>query len=300
MMVRITEERNPNSIGIDEKSVDEILRIINAEDQKVPTAVSAQIPVISEVVEAIATTISRGGRVFFAGAGSSGRIGVAEAAEISPTFGLPPEVVQGVMAGGRDAVFGSFEVSEDDEPAGTRMLEERGFDGDDLLVALSASGRTPYALGALEKAGEVGARTVAVTCNPEAPMNRLADIPIVVNVGPEVVAGSTRMRAGTAQKLILNMLTTAAMIRLGRIHDGYMIGVRPTSRKLKNRAIRMVGEIAGVEPEAAEESLVRAGWDPKVAILIARTGLSPAEAREALDKSCGSLRTALEKMGEEA
>jgi len=297
MMVRITEERNPNSIGIDEKSVDEILRIINAEDQKVPTAVSAQIPVISEVVEAIATTISRGGRVFFAGAGSSGRIGVAEAAEISPTFGLPPEVVQGVMAGGRDAVFGSFEVSEDDEPAGTRMLEERGFDGDDLLVALSASGRTPYALGALEKAGEVGARTVAVTCNPEAPMNRLADIPIVVNVGPEVVAGSTRMKAGTAQKLVLNMLTTAAMIRLGRVYDGLMIGVQPTNEKLRERATRIIETIAEVSTEAAARALEEAQGDVRVAIVVAKTRESPEESRRMLEQAGGSLRRALKDRG---
>ena len=297
MMVRITEERNPNSIGIDEKSVDEILRIINAEDQKVPTAVSAQIPVISEVVEAIATTISRGGRVFFAGAGSSGRIGVAEAAEISPTFGLPPEVVQGVMAGGRDAVFGSFEVSEDDEPAGTRMLEERGFDGDDLLVALSASGRTPYALGALEKAGEVGARTVAVTCNPEAPMNRLADIPIVVNVGPEVVAGSTRMKAGTAQKLVLNMLTTAAMIRLGRVYDGLMIGVQPTNEKLRERATRIIETIAEVSTKAAAQALEKAQGDVRVAIVVAKTEESPEESKRMLEQAGGSLRRALKDRG---
>jgi N-acetylmuramic acid 6-phosphate etherase len=297
LMVRITEERNPNSVGIDGKPMEEILRIINAEDQKVPTAVSTQIPIIADAVEAVAATISKGGRVFFAGAGSSGRIGVAEAAEISPTFGLPPEVVQGVMAGGRDAVVGSFEVSEDDEPAGTRMLEERGFDEDDLLVALSASGRTPYALGALKKAGEVGARTVAVTCNPDAPMNSLADIPIVVNVGPEVVAGSTRMKAGTAQKLVLNMLTTAAMIRLGRVYDGLMIGVQPTNEKLRERATRIIETIAEVSTEAAARALVEAQGDVRVAIVIAKTGESPEESKRMLDRAGGSLRRALRDRG---
>jgi N-acetylmuramic acid 6-phosphate etherase len=297
MMVRITEERNLNSLGIDEKPMEEILRIINAEDQKVPTAVSAQIPVIADAAEAIAATISNGGRVFFAGAGSSGRIGVAEAAEIPPTFGLPPEVVQGVMAGGREAVVGSVEVSEDDEPAGARMLEEKGFEADDLLIALSASGRTPYALGALKKAGELGARTVSLTCNPEAPMNSLADIPIVVNVGPEVVAGSTRMKAGTAQKLVLNMLTTAAMIRLGRVYDGLMIGVQPTNEKLRERATRIVETIAEVSTEVAARALNEAKGDVRMAIVIAKTGKSPEESKRILDLAGGSLRRALKDRG---
>jgi N-acetylmuramic acid 6-phosphate etherase len=296
-MVRITEERNPNSIRIDEKPVEEILRIINAEDQKVPTAVSDQIPVIADAVEAVAATILRGGRVFFAGAGSSGRIGVAEAAEIPPTFGLRPGVVQGVMAGGHDAVVGSVEVSEDDEPAGARMLEERGLDEDDLLVALSASGRTPYALGALRKARDLGARTVSLTCNPEAPMNSLADIPIVVNVGPEVVAGSTRMKAGTAQKLVLNMLTTAAMIRLGRVYDGLMIGVQPTNEKLRERATRIIETIAEVSTEVAARALNEAQGDVRVAIVISMTGESPEESKWILDHAGGSLRRALKDRG---
>jgi len=296
-MVRITEERNPSSLGIDEKPVEEILRIINAEDQKVPKAIATEIPVIADAVRAIAATISKGGRVFFAGAGSSGRIGVAEAAEIPPTFGLPPEVVQGVMAGGHDAVVGSVEVSEDDEPAGARMLEERGLDEDDLLVALSASGRTPYALGALRKARDVGARTVALTCNPEAPMNRLVDIPIVVNVGPEVVAGSTRMKAGTAQKLVLNMLTTAAMIRLGRVYDGLMIGVQPNNEKLRERATRIIETIAEVSTEVAARALDEAQGDVRVAIVIAKTGESPEESKRILDHACGSLRRALKDRG---
>ena len=297
MMVRITEERNPNSLGIDEKPVEEILGIINAEDQKVPKAVAAEIPAIAEAVEAITTTISKGGRVFFAGAGSSGRIGVAEAAEIPPTFGLSPESVQGVMAGGPSAVFGSVEISEDDEPAGIRMLEERGFNKEDLLVALSASGRTPYALGALKRARDVGAMTVSLTCNPEAPMNRLAEIPIVINVGPEVVAGSTRMKAGTAQKLVLNMLTTAAMIRLGRVYDGLMIGVQPTNQKLRERATRIIETIAEVSSEVAVQALDKAQGDVRVAIVLAKTGESPEESKRILDHAGGSLRRALEDRG---
>jgi N-acetylmuramic acid 6-phosphate etherase len=295
--VRITEERNPNSLGIDEKPVEEILRIINAEDRKVPKAIATELPVIADAVEAIATTISNGGRVFFAGAGSSGRIGVAEAAEIPPTFGLPPQLVQGVMAGGADAYSGSVEVSEDDEPAGARMLMERGIGKDDILVALSASGRTPYALGALRKAREVGVMTVSLTCNPEAPMNSMADIPIVINVGPEVVAGSTRMKAGTAQKLVLNMLTTAAMIRLGRVYDGLMIGVQPTNEKLMERATRIIETIAEVSSEVASRALDKAQGDVRVAIVIAKTGESPEESKRILDHAGGSLRRALGDRG---
>jgi N-acetylmuramic acid 6-phosphate etherase len=294
-----TEEANPASIGIDSKPVMEVLKIINDQDARVPEAVSEQIRSIAVAVEALADTILRGGRVFFVGAGTSGRLGVIEAAELPPTFGVSPDGFIAVIAGGPEAVFRSVEAAEDVEAAGREALEEHSLTGEDIVVALSASGRTPFVVGALRKAGEVDALTISILCNRGSPIEGLSEIPIVVETGPEVVAGSTRMRAGTAQKLVLNMLTTTAMIRLGRVHDGYMIGVRPTSRKLNNRAIRMVGEIAGVEPEAAEESLVRAEWDPKVAIMMARTGLSPAEAREALDESCGSLRTALKKMGGE-
>jgi N-acetylmuramic acid 6-phosphate etherase len=296
-MVRITEERNPNSLGIDEKPVEEILRIINAEDRKVPKAIATELPVITDAVEAIAATISKGGRVFFAGAGSSGRIGVAEAAEIPPTFGLPPRLVQGVMAGGADAYSGSVEVSEDDEPAGARMLEERGIGKDDILVALSASGRTPYALGALRKAREVGVMTMSLTCNPEAPMNSMTDIPIVINVGPEVVAGSTRMKAGTAQKLVLNMMTTAAMIRLGRVYDGLMIGVQPTNEKLRERATRIIETIAEVSSEVAARALEEAQGDVRVAIVIAKTGESPEESKRILESTGSSLRRALGERG---
>jgi N-acetylmuramic acid 6-phosphate etherase len=190
-------------------------------------------------------------------------------------------------------LIGSFEVSEDDEPAGARMLGERGIGKDDVLVALSASGRTPYALGALRKARNLGARTISLTCNPEAPMNSLADIPIVVNVGPEVVAGSTRMKAGTAQKLVLNMLTTAAMIRLGRVYDGLMIGVQPTNEKLTERATRIIETIAEVSSEVASRALVEAEGDVRVAIFIAKTGESPEESKRMLDNAGGILRRAL-------
>jgi N-acetylmuramic acid 6-phosphate etherase len=295
-----TENRNPASIGIDAKHVEEILRIINEEDRKVAEAISGRLHDIAAAVDALARTIQKGGRVFFVGAGTSGRLGVIESAELPPTFGVPPERFRAIIAGGPEAVFRSVEAAEDDEMMGGKALEDHGFSGSDALVALSASGRTPFVLGALRKAGEVNARSISIVCNRGTPIEGLSEIPVVVETGPEVVAGSTRMRAGTAQKLVLNMLTTAAMIRLGRVHDGYMVGVKPTSRKLKDRAVRMVGEITGVDPEAAGESLDRAGWDPRVAIMLLKAGLSPVEARGALDESGGSLRLALKKMEETA
>ena len=191
-----TEERNPAAIGIDGKPVEEILRVINEEDKKAPEAVSRQIGSISIAVEALAEAIRKGGRVFFLGAGTSGRLGVMEAAELPPTFGVSPDGFRAVIAGGPDAVFRSVEAAEDDEKKGGEALEEQGFTGDDVLVALSASGRTPFVVGALRKAGEVGARTISIVCNRGTPVEGLSEIPIVVETGPEVVAGSTRMRRG--------------------------------------------------------------------------------------------------------
>jgi N-acetylmuramic acid 6-phosphate etherase len=293
-----TEDRNPASIGIDAKPVEEILRIINEEDRKVAKAIAGQLKSIAAAVDALAGTIQKGGRVFFVGAGTSGRLGVIEAAELPPTFGVSPEGFRAIIAGGPEAVFRSFEAAEDDETMGRKVLEDHDFSDSDALVALSASGRTPFVLGALRKAGEVSARSISIVCNQGTPMEGLSEIALVVEAGPEVVAGSTRMKAGTAQKLVLNMLTTAAMIRLGKVYDGYMVGVQPTSRKLKDRAIRIVRETAGVDPEAAREALERARWDPKVAILMAKTGCSHEEAKKYIDESGSSLRLALKK-GEE-
>jgi len=291
-----TEDRNPLSVGIDGKPVEGVLRIINREDQRVPGVVATQIPVIARAVEAVAEAIRGGGRVFFAGAGTSGRLGVIEAAELPPTFGVSPDLFRAIIAGGPEAVFGSVEAAEDDEAAGAEALRSSGFSGRDILVALSASGRTPFTVGALREARRHGARTVSVTSSQGAPINELADVPIVVETGPEIVAGSTRMKAGTAQKLVLNMLTTAAMIRLGMVHDGYMIGVQPTSRKLRRRAVGIVGGVADVSPEEAEEALDGAGGDIKAAVLMAKTGVNLEEAKRVLGEAGGILRLALEKM----
>lgn len=291
-----TEDRNPLSVGIDGKPVEEVLRIINREDQRVPGVVAIQIPAIARAVEAVAEAIRGGGRVFFVGAGTSGRLGVIEAAELPPTFGVSPDLFRAIIAGGPEAVFGSVEAAEDDEAAGAEALRSSGFSGGDVLVALSASGRTPFTVGALREARRRGARTVSVTSSQGAPINELADVPIVVETGPEIVAGSTRMKAGTAQKLVLNMLTTAAMIRLGMVHDGYMIGVQPTSRKLRRRAVGIVGGVADVSPEEAEEALDGAGGDLKAAVLMAKTGVNLEEAKRVLGEAGGILRLALEKM----
>ncbi|MEE8354713.1 MAG: N-acetylmuramic acid 6-phosphate etherase [Candidatus Bathyarchaeia archaeon] len=292
--MRRTEERNPRSAGIDEKSSEEILRIINAEDRTVPEAVAEAIPEIAEGVEAIAETVRAGGRVFFLGAGSSGRLGVLEASEIPPTFGVSPDLFRAFVSGGPGGVFGSVESSEDDGGSGGSVLIDHGFGGSDLLVAISASGRTPFALGALRVAKSLGARIVAITNNRGSAMGGLADVSIVVDTGPEVVSGSTRMKAGTAQKLVLNMLTTAAMTRLGRVHDGYMIGVQASNVKLRGRAARIVGEIAGVAPEEAMEALEEADWDLKVAVVIIRLGRNREDAERALKEAGGILRRALE------
>ncbi|MGD2201540.1 MAG: N-acetylmuramic acid 6-phosphate etherase [Candidatus Bathyarchaeota archaeon] len=292
--MRRTEERNPSSKGMDKRPIEEILHIINAEDGKVTGAVAEVIPSITTGVEAIVETIRGGGTIFFAGAGTSGRLGVLEAAELPPTFGVSSDLFRAIIAGGPGAVFGSIEAAEDDERLGEKALEENGFEGKDLLVALSGSGGTPYALGALRKARETGGKTITITCNPGSPMEGLADMAIVVETGAEVVSGSTRMKAGTAQKMVLNMLTTAAMTKLGYVHDGYMISVQPTSNKLRERAARIVAEITGVKPGKASETLEKAGWDLKVAVLILKGGMTVREARSRLSEAGGILRRALE------
>ncbi len=289
-----TEDWNPRSKRMDEKSPEEILRIINAEDRTVPKAVAEAIPEIAEGVDAIAETVRAGGRVFFLGAGTSGRLGVLEASEIPPTFGVSPDLFRAFVSGGPGGVFGSVEASEDDEESGGSVLVDHDFGGKDLLVAISASGRTHFALGAMRKAKNLGAHIVAITNNRGSAMGGLADVSIVVDTGPEVVSGSTRMKAGTAQKMVLNMLTTAAMTRLGRVHDGYMIGVQASNVKLRGRAARIVGEIAGVAPEEAMEALEEAGWDLKVAVVMIKSRIERKEAEKALADAGGILRRALE------
>ncbi len=282
----LTEQRNPASEGIDAVPVEQALRIMNAEDAKVAAAVEREIPRIARAVEAIAARLANGGRLFYIGAGTSGRLGVLDASECPPTFNVPPELVTGVIAGGEAALSRAAEANEDDPALGARDLIARGFTGKDAVVGIAASGRTPYVLGAVAKARELGAVTAGISCTPDSELSRAVEFPIEPLVGPEILTGSTRLKAGTATKLVLNMISTVAMIRLGHVYGNLMVNVQPKNVKLRDRARRIVSEAAGVSPEAAAEWLERAGDTVKVAIVMARLGLAR-EAAEALLRECG-------------
>jgi N-acetylmuramic acid 6-phosphate etherase len=262
----LTEQPNPASAHIDKLSTMEMLRVINAEDRKVAEAVEREIPSITRAVDAIAETFGRGGRLFYIGAGTSGRLGVLDASECPPTFGVAPEMVQGIIAGGEAALSRATETTEDEPALGARDLADRGFTGTDILAGLAASGRTPYVLGAIAEARRLGATTIGISCTPDSELARAADIAITPLVGPEVIAGSTRMKAGTAQKLVLNMLTTGAFIRLGYVYGNLMVNVQPRNSKLLDRARRIVAQAAGVSYERAVELLAAAGNDVPTAI----------------------------------
>jgi len=234
----LTEQTNPASASIDTLSTESVLRIMNAEDRQVADAVEREIPAIARAVDAIVAAFERGGRLFYLGAGTSGRLGVLDASECPPTFNVPPEMVQGIIAGGEAALSQATETTEDDPATGARDLEIRGFTASDVLVGIAASGRTPYVLGAVGKARRMGALTVGISCTPDSELARAVEIAITPLVGPEVVAGSTRMKAGTAQKLVLNMLSTGAFVRLGYVYGNLMVNVQPKNQKLRDRARR--------------------------------------------------------------
>jgi N-acetylmuramic acid 6-phosphate etherase len=291
----LTEQRNPASEGIDRMPVEEMLRIMNAEDRRVAEAVGREIPRIAQAVEAVAGRLSRGGRLFYIGAGTSGRLGVLDASECPPTFSVPAELVQGIIAGGESALMHATEASEDDPEAGARDLAERGFTAADALVGIAASGQTPYVLGAVKKAREAGALTIGISCVPDSELSRAVEIAIEPVTGPEVIAGSTRMKAGTATKLVLNMLSTATMIRLGHVYGNLMVDVQQTNAKLADRARRIVAEAAAVSAEAAADCLERSGGAVKTAIVMARTGLGREEAEARLRAAGGRVAEALEE-----
>ena len=295
-MSRVSERLNPRSRGIDAKTIAEVLEIINGEDSRVAGAVASQLAEVKRAVELTVSTLRGGGRVFLVGAGTSGRLCVLEAAEIPPTYGLPSEKIQAVIAGGHEAVFRSVEAAEDEAEDAEEDLAHLGLGKADLVVGVSASGFTPYVLGAVEYARSLGAHTVGVTNNEDTPLSGLVDVAIEAVVGPEVVAGSTRMKAGTSQKMVLNMMTTAAMVKLGLVHDGYMVGVQASNRKLVDRSIEMLTEITGVDRTEAENHLIAAEGDVRVAILLASTDMTPDEARLALD-GWVPLREILERRG---
>jgi N-acetylmuramic acid 6-phosphate etherase len=289
----MTEQANPASARIDSVSTEEMLRIINGEDRKVAEAVGREIPAIARAVDAIVTAFEAGGRLFYIGAGTSGRLGVLDASECPPTFSVPPDMVQGIIAGGESALTRSSEAAEDDPAVGARDLRARGFTPRDVLVGLAASGRTPYVLGAVAEARRIGAVTVGVCCTPDAELSGAVDIPIAPLPGPEVVTGSTRLKSGTAQKLVLNMLTTGAFIRLGYVFGNLMVNVQPTNTKLRDRARRIVAQAANISYERAGEALEEAGNSVRTAILMARGGIGRDEAERRLAAAGGRISRAL-------
>jgi len=289
-----TEKINPDTIDIDSKSVIEILKLINHEDKIIAHCVEKEIPYIARAVDILVQSFKKGGRLFYIGAGTSGRLGVLDSSEIPPTFGADPEMVQGLIAGGYKALVRAQEGAEDNKEQGAIDLLERGFTANDVACGIAASRRTPYVVGAIEKARELGAKTLYVTCTPRHAMNIEVDVAMCVEVGPEVIMGSTRMKSGTAEKLVLNMLTTTAMIRLGKIYRNMMVDLQMTSKKLEERSKRTVMEITGISYREAEEVLMKADGHVKTALVMIFKDVSADEARERLLKADGFVRNAIE------
>jgi len=288
----LTEATNPASAEIDALPTLEMLRVMNAADAEVAPAVGRELERIAQAVDAVAARLETGGRLFYMGAGTSGRLGVLDASECPPTFNTPPEMVQALIAGGDRALRSAVEHAEDDPDLGRRDLMERGFCAKDALVGIAASGRTPYVLGGLEYARKTGALTIALSCTTNSQIAAVADIAITPLVGPEIISGSTRMRAGTATKLVLNMLSTGVMIRLGYVYGNLMVNVQPTNSKLAARAQRIIAQITGLSYEQAERLLSEAG-SVRVAILMHKLKLSRSEAEARLKQAKGRLRAAL-------
>ena len=282
----VTEQENPRTRELSRLPTAEVLRLMNEEDAGVAAAVGRVLPEVERAVEGIVARLRAGGRLFYVGTGTSGRLGVLDASECPPTFGVPPELVQGIIAGGYEALYRATEASEDDREAGARDALARGVGAGDVLVGIAASGRTPYTIGAVEYARGLGAFTAAVTCVPGSPITEAAEVSIVPVVGPEVVAGSTRLKAGTAQKMVLNMLSTAAMVRLGYVTGNRMTNLRPSNVKLQARSERILVAEAGLDESAAREALSAAGGDLRVALVMAKTGRGAEESRRALE-ACG-------------
>ena len=291
----ITEQRNPNSMQLDSLSAQELVALINREDQQVALAVEKCLPQIASAVEKIVAAFERGGRLVYVGAGTSGRLGVLDASECPPTYGVKPEMVVGLIAGGDHALRHPIEGAEDNVQQGQADLEEIDFSARDVLVGIAASGRTPYVLGALNYAKQLGATTVSIASNPNSKMAEVADIAIETVVGPEVLTGSSRMKSGTVQKLVLNMLTTASMVLIGKCYQNLMVDVQASNEKLKARALKIVMEATECDNEAAANVLAKANGQVKLAILMQLSGLDALEAQSLLDKSNGKLRQALIK-----
>jgi N-acetylmuramic acid 6-phosphate etherase len=297
-----TEQRNAGSMKIDTESILSALRIINNEDKKVALAVESQIPFIGQAVELVVKTFKNGGRLVYVGAGTSGRLGVLDAVECVPTYGTNPEMVQGIIAGGEKAMFRSQEGAEDKEETGVAEIEAKEVSSKDVVCGIAASLRTPFVVGAVKRAKKLGARTLYITTNPRSKLDlpeykdllEAIDVAICPDVGPEVVMGSTRMKSGTAQKLVLNMITTAAMIRLGKVYENMMIDLQMTNQKLRERAKRIVMTAAGVNYDQAEACLQEANWHVKTALVMIKAGVSKEDAQSRLQQADGFVRAAID------
>ena len=292
-----TENQNTRTMEIDTFSTHEILSVINSEDQKVAPAVEKAIPQIEKLVEAIVDRLSNGGRLFYIGAGTSGRLGFLDAAECPPTYGVSYELVQGIMAGGFEALYKAKEGAEDDAELGVADCKERNLCEKDVLVGLAASGRTPYVLGALRYANSIGAFTGSIACVSDSEIGKVAQVAIEVLPGQEVVTGSTRMKAGTSQKLILNMISTASMIRLGKVYNNLMVDVKPTNIKLVNRAKGIIQKATQCSEETASKAFEEAGQSCKLAIFMILSEMSREESEKILSDYRGHLKEALRAIG---
>ena len=295
-----TETPSPQTTNLDLLSVDELLTVMNDADQAVPAMVREVIPDISRAVTAITARCARGGRLIYVGAGTAGRLGVLDASEIPPTFGVEPNTVVGLLAGGQSALTSAVENAEDDADAGAEALRAIGLVPEDVVVGISASGRTPYARGALVFAETVGALTIALTCNRPSELGCVADIAIEVEAGPEILTGSTRLKAGTVQKLVLNMISTALMVQQGRVYGNLMVDLRATNAKLASRAARIVAQILDTSLSEAQAFLVQAHGNVPVAVLMARAGLNFSDAQRVLAEHGGRLREAVDALSADA
>lgn len=289
----ITEERNPNTMNIDSMSTLEMVRTINHEDQKVASAVGQQDQKIAQAIDAAANQYQQGGRLIYVGAGTSGRLGVIDAAELVPTYGIKPERAVSLIAGGKQAMLQAVEGAEDNLELGQQDLRQLHLSAKDTVIGLAASGRTPYVVGCLDFAKELGALTIAIACVPNAVISSHAEIGIEAVVGPEVITGSTRMKAGTAQKMILNMISTGVMIKQGKVYQNVMIGVQPTNAKLVDRASRIISATTGVSASEAMTALHNSANDVSIAIIMIETGSSKADASDLLEKAHGNVAAVL-------
>lgn len=290
-----TEQCNPNTVNIDTLSTLEMVRLINREDHKVAEAVGLVADRIAQAVDVIADRLSKGGRLIYCGAGTSGRLGILDAVECPPTYSTEPEMVQGLIAGGYSAIFKAVEGAEDSRELGVRDMKDISFGAGDVLVGIAASGRTPYVLGCMEYAKDLGAATISVTCCPGSELDRFADIGIAPAPGPEVVTGSTRMKSGTAQKMVLNMLSTGAMIRLGKVYGNLMVDVKPSNEKLIRRCVTIVSSAAECDEATAVAALEACDYRPKIAIVMVLMGVGAEEALALLNKANGRIAKVLEK-----